>query len=63
LIAMAGKSMQVPLQVVVPLVAPVPVPAEFPDPLLAPVPVDTFCLTPAQASAAKHKDPSTNRRR
>jgi hypothetical protein len=55
--------MQVPLQVVVPLVAPVPVPAEFPDPLLAPVPVDTFCLTPAQASAAKHKDPSTNRRR
>jgi hypothetical protein len=60
---MTGKSVHVPLQTVVPLVPAVPVPAEFPDPLLAPLPVfDTPCLTPAQASAAKHKNPSVKRR-
>jgi hypothetical protein len=63
LIAVVGKSVHVPLQMVVPLVPPVPVPVEFPDPLLAPPPVDAPCLTPAQASVAKHKDPRTNRRR
>jgi hypothetical protein len=61
-IGVVGKSVQVPLQTVAPLVPPDPVPFEFPDPLLAPFP-DMVApdLTPAHPTAPRSETPRSKR--